>query len=56
VAGDNGDKDDNYGKPARKNHAKSSTEAGGVDGLTQNLSNAGGLNVGGLNVLDTLGK
>jgi small secreted domain DUF320 len=54
VAGDNGTKDDDasYGKPARK----STTEAGGVDGLTQNLSNAGGLNVGGLNVLDTLGK
>jgi hypothetical protein len=55
VAGDNGAKDDDdasYGKPARK----SATEAGGVDGLTQNLSNAGGLNVGGLNVLDTLGK
>jgi hypothetical protein len=61
VAGDNGANDndaddDSYGKPARKNHGKSSTEAGGVDGLTQNLSNAGGLNVGGLNVLDTLGK
>ncbi len=56
VAGDNGDKDDKYGKPARKHHATSNTEAGGVDGLTQNLSNAGGLNVGGLSVLDTLGK
>jgi hypothetical protein len=53
VAGDNGSNDDdNYGKPARK----SATEAGAVDGLTQNLSNAGGLNVGGLNVLDTLTK
>jgi hypothetical protein len=52
VAGDNGNADDNYGKPARK----SATEAGAVDGLTQNLSNAGGLNVGGLNVLDTLTK
>jgi hypothetical protein len=51
AAGD--DDDANYGKPARKSHAK---EAGAVDGLTQNLSNAGGLNVGGLNVLDTLGK
>ena len=51
-----GNDDNPYGKPARKSHAKSATEAGGVDGLTQNLSNAGGLNVGGLNVLDTLGK
>ncbi|MFI7545545.1 chaplin family protein [Actinoplanes sp. NPDC049599] len=59
VAGDGdvaGDDDAPYGKPARKGHAKSATEAGGVDGLTQNLSNAGGLNVGGLNVLDKLGK
>jgi hypothetical protein len=59
VAGDGGaagDDDANYGKPARKGHTKSATEAGGVDGLTQNLSNAGGLNVGGLSVLDTLGK
>ncbi|MEU8606894.1 chaplin family protein [Actinoplanes sp. NPDC048791] len=52
VAGDAGNQDDKYGKPARK----STQEAGAVDGLTQNLSNAGGLNVGGLNVLDTLGK
>jgi ChpA-C len=52
VAGDGGSKGDNYGKPARK----STQEAGAVDGLTQNLSNAGGLNVGGLSVLDTLGK
>jgi hypothetical protein len=52
VAGDAGNQDDKYGKPARK----STQEAGAVDGLTQNLSNAGGLNVGGLSVLDTLGK
>jgi hypothetical protein len=52
VDGDGGSKGDNYGKPARK----STQEAGAVDGLTQNLSNAGGLNVGGLSVLDTLGK
>jgi hypothetical protein len=52
LAGDNGSMDDNYGKPGRKGN----TEAGAVDGLTQNLSNAGGLNVGGLSVLDTLGK
>ncbi|MEU8230255.1 chaplin family protein [Actinoplanes sp. NPDC048967] len=52
IAGDAGNQDDKYGKPARK----STQEAGAVDGLTQNLSNAGGLNVGGLNVLDTLGK
>lgn len=26
----------------------------GIDGLTQSLSNAGGLNVAGLNVMDTL--
>ena len=52
VDGDGGNQGDKYGKPARK----STQEAGAVDGLTQNLSNAGGLNVGGLSVLDTLGK
>jgi hypothetical protein len=44
-----------YGDQARETHGKSAaTEAGGVDGLTQSLSNAGGLNVAGLDVLDTL--
>ena len=52
--GDGGSQgDDNYGDEPRKHHVKS-TETAGVDGLTQNLSNAGGLNVGGLNVLDAL--
>ena len=52
--GDGGSQgDDNYGDQPRKHHAKS-TETAGVEGLTQNLSNAGGLNVGGLNVLDAL--
>ncbi|AGZ38326.1 chaplin family protein [Actinoplanes friuliensis] len=53
-AADNGDK---YGDAPRKAHGKkATTEAAGIDGLTQNLSNAGGLNVGGLNVMDTLTK
>jgi hypothetical protein len=67
VAGDNGQDDDGYGNGAdagdkygdapRKAHGKkATTEAAGIDGLTQNLSNAGGLNVGGLNVMDTLTK
>ncbi|GAA3349928.1 hypothetical protein GCM10020358_73920 [Amorphoplanes nipponensis] len=53
VAGDHGDRGNHYGNPGRKS-VKSETAP--VDGLTQNLSNAGGLNVVGLNELDTLGK
>jgi hypothetical protein len=57
--GDGGSQGDDgyYGDQARETHAKKSAaakETGGVDGLTQNLSNAGGLNVGGLDVLDSL--
>lgn len=58
--GDGGSQGDDgyYGDQARdESQAKKSaagSEAGGVDGLTQSLSNAGGLNVGGLNVLDNL--
>lgn len=55
VGGDGGamgDGDNTYGEPARKSHAHaaSNTEGTAVDGLTQNLSNAGGVNLGGLDV------
>jgi len=57
-AGDNGA--DKYGDQGRKNAKKAGmNESGGlegIDGLTQSLSNAGGLNVAGLNVMDTLNK
>jgi hypothetical protein len=54
--GDGGHQDDDYYGDKPRKHAKSdgATETAGVQGLTQNLSNAGGLNVGGLNVMDTL--
>ncbi len=45
--------DDTYGeapRKAHKAHQASSTEGTAVDGLTQNLSNAGGVNLGGLDV------
>ena len=56
VAGDGGSQDDDsYGEHPRKSHkAADKTEATPVDGLTQNLSNAGGLNVGGLDVAGLL--
>jgi hypothetical protein len=67
-AGDNGDDDyvkpdggTKYGSHTKSNggrtvHGKSAaaTEASPVAGLTQGLTNAGGMNVGGLNLLDTL--
>ncbi|UQU64943.1 chaplin [Couchioplanes caeruleus] len=55
VDGDGGSQggDDSYGEHPRT-HAASKTEATPVDGLTQNLSNAGGLNVGGLDVTGLL--
>ena len=55
VGGDGGSQggDDSYGEHPRK-HAMTKTEATPVDGLTQNLSNAGGLNVGGLDVAGLL--
>ncbi|MET8150343.1 chaplin [Actinoplanes sp. NPDC049668] len=64
-AGDNddqyaGDNDDRYGDQGRKGAKKAMVgESSGIesiDGLTQSLSNAGGLNVAGLNVMDTLNK
>ena len=57
VDGDGGSQgdDDSYGEQPRRTHnAASKTEATPVDGLTQNLSNAGGLNVGGLDVAGLL--
>ncbi|MFI5495424.1 chaplin family protein [Actinoplanes sp. NPDC051859] len=60
VAGDGGsqgndDDDMDYGD-APRHHSSSSndTEAGAVDGLTQSLSNAGGMNLGGLDVTGLL--
>jgi hypothetical protein len=57
-AGDNGA--DKYGDQGRSNAKMAGKdESGGlegVDGLAQSLSNAGGLNVAGLNVMDTLNK
>ncbi|MFI7596398.1 chaplin family protein [Actinoplanes sp. NPDC049681] len=54
VGGDGGAQgDDTYGdapRKAHKAHAASNTEGTAVDGLTQNLSNAGGVNLGGLDV------
>jgi hypothetical protein len=50
VAGDAGD----YGDPARSARTRAATEASPIDGVTQNLTNAGGLNLGGLDVLRTL--
>jgi hypothetical protein len=49
-----GNDDDTYGHAPRKAHAKAATEATAVDGVTQSLTNAGGLNVGGLNLLKSL--
>jgi len=57
VDGDGGSQggDDSYGESPRRTHkATNKTEATPVDGLTQNLSNAGGLNVGGLDVTGLL--
>jgi hypothetical protein len=42
--------DEGSARPARK----AATEASAIDGVTQNLTNAGGLNVGGLDLLNTL--
>ncbi|MEU4214275.1 chaplin family protein [Actinoplanes sp. NPDC026623] len=59
-AGDNGNNDDKYGDQGRKGAKMAGKgESGGlegVDGLAQSLSNAGGLNVAGLNVMDALNK
>jgi hypothetical protein len=46
-----------YGEQARKAHTahtKAATEATALDGVSQSLTNAGGLNVGGLDVLKSL--
>ena len=51
---DNGGADNyNSGSP-RSHRTAAATEASAVDSLTQSLTNAGGLNVGGLDVLKTL--
>ncbi|MEU7903781.1 chaplin [Actinoplanes sp. NPDC049118] len=56
-AGDNGAVDaDKYGDQGRKNGKGESGDLEAIDGLTQSLSNAGGMNIAGLNVMDTLKK